>query len=59
MRKKKIVECDFCGKKGNWINVLRDTQIQKKDGSDLVLCNNCINNYMNGDYEKIHLKEKK
>lgn len=51
-------ECDFCGKKGNWISVLRDAQIQKKDGSDIILCNECINNYLNRDYEKIKLKEK-
>lgn len=50
------MECDFCGKNGNWINVLRDTQIFKKDGSDIILCNDCLNKYTNGDYDKIMLK---
>ena len=49
--------CDFCGKKGNWINVLRDAVIVKKDGSDLILCDECINNYINGNYDKIKIKE--
>ncbi len=54
--KQKLKECDFCGKRGNWINVLRDIQISKKDGSYIILCNNCLNNYTNGNYNKIKLK---
>jgi len=57
MDKKK--ECDFCGKKGYWKNVLKDTQIQKKDGSDLILCNDCLNNHTIINYDKIKLKEVK
>lgn len=49
-------ECDFCGKVGNWISVLRDTQLEKKDGSDIILCNDCLNNYAGGDYDKIKLE---
>jgi hypothetical protein len=51
-----IVDCDFCGNKGDWKNVLRSAEIQKKDGSDIVLCNDCLNYYANGKFEKIKLK---
>lgn len=51
------MKCDFCGKEGKHKNILRDTQIQKKDGSDVVLCNECLNNYASGDYDKIKLKK--
>ena len=51
------MECDFCGAIGNWISILRDSQIVKKDGSDLILCDDCMNNYANGDYDKIKLKD--
>jgi len=52
-------ECDFCGEHGDWKNVLRDPQIEKKDGSAIILCDKCINYYMNGDFDKIKLMEKK
>jgi hypothetical protein len=49
--------CDFCGIKTDEKVVLRDTQVFKKDGSDLVLFSDCLNNYLNGDYDKRKLKE--
>jgi len=52
-------ECDFCGKEGDWKNVLRSQEIKKTDGSDLVLCNDCFNHYANGEYNKIKLKTEK
>lgn len=52
-------ECDFCGRKGNWKNVLKDTQIFKKDGSDVILCDDCLNHYANQEYDKIKLKNKR
>jgi len=52
----KTKECDFCGKKGNWKNILRSTEISKKDGSDIILCNECLNNYASGDYDKIKIE---
>jgi len=52
------VKCDFCGKKIYAKIILRDTQIFKKNGSDIVLCNNCLNYYTSGQYNKIKLKKK-
>lgn len=54
-----MTECDFCGIEGNWINVLKNPQIEKKDGSDVILCDNCIDHYMNQEYEKIKFKGEK
>jgi len=51
------MECNFCGKKGNWKNVLRDPRIQKKDGSDVILCDECIAHYAMGKFDKIKLKK--
>ncbi len=50
--------CDFCGKEipNEPRLVLKDPQIMKKDGSDIVLCADCLNNYTSGDYDKIKLK---
>ena len=52
-------ECDFCGKKGEWKFILRDANLEKRDGSDILLCDECGNNYANGDFAKIKLKEVK
>ncbi|MHA1302342.1 MAG: hypothetical protein ACTSPI_01385 [Candidatus Heimdallarchaeaceae archaeon] len=49
-------ECDFCGKKGDWKSVLKDVNLEKKDGSDIILCDQCLNYYTSGEYEKIKLK---
>jgi len=51
-------ECDFCGIEGNWKNVLRNPMIKKKDSSDVVVCNSCLNHYINEEYDKIKLKGK-
>ena len=52
-------ECDFCGNECDGKIILRDTQLLKKDGSDIILCPDCLNNYANGNYDKIKLKEVK
>lgn len=49
------MKCDFCKKECDGKNILRDSNISRKDGSGVVLCNDCINNYMNEDYDKIKL----
>ena len=50
--------CDFCGKYTEEPRlILRDVTIQKKDGSDLELCSECLNNYVSGEYNKIKVKE--
>lgn len=54
------MKCDFCGKYTEKPRlILKDANIQKKDGSDLELCRECLNNYIDGDYDKIKLKEEK
>jgi len=52
-----MINCNFCGKDCDATLVLRDTEIFKKDGSDIILCSDCLNNYSNGDYDKITLRE--
>lgn len=52
-------ECDFCGVECDGKTILRDTQISKEDGSDVVLCSDCLNKYASGDYDKIKLKKTK
>ena len=56
IEKMKTEECDFCGKKCDGKLVLIDSQIVKKDGSNIVLCGDCMNYYANQEYEKIKLK---
>jgi len=45
--------CDFCTKKGDWRTILRDAVLKKKDGSDMILCNTCLNLYANHQYEEL------
>ena len=51
------MKCCFCLKEGDWINILRDSNLVMRDSSDIILCNECINNYANGDYDKIKLPD--
>jgi len=53
MKKENKVSCDFCGKECDGKIVLRDQVIQKKDGSDLILCGTCFNLYANHEYDKL------
>jgi len=48
-----IIECDFCRNKGNWKNVIRNPNLGKKDGSDITVCNDCLNLYANHEYDKL------
>lgn len=58
LRKRPKYICDFCGKEQNEPRlVLRDANIMKKDGSDIVLCRECLNNYASGEYQKIHINK--
>lgn len=52
------IKCDFCKDKGNWKTVLRATHIQKKDGSDVILCDDCISLYHNEEWDKLTKKIK-
>ncbi len=49
-------KCDFCGEECDGKLILRDIAIEKKDGSDIILCSDCLNNYASGNYDKIKLK---
>jgi len=53
------MKCDFCGKEGDWKNVLRHPQIQKKDGSDVIVCDKCLAHYAIGEFDKIKLQKVK
>ena len=49
----KKVECDFCGEECDDTIILRDQVIQKKDGSDLIVCETCLDLYANQEYDKL------
>jgi hypothetical protein len=44
------MRCDFCDNECDGKLVLRDFYLKKKDGSDVVLCSECLNDYANADY---------
>lgn len=52
------MKCDFCGGECDGKLVLEDAEIRKKDGSDLIVCPTCLDNYASENYDKIKLKEK-
>ncbi len=45
------MKCDFCKIEGEWKNVIRDANISKRDGSDIMVCNDCLNLYGNQEYK--------
>ena len=47
------MKCDFCGKEGNWKTILVSKEIQKEDGSEIRLCDTCINLYHNQEWDKL------
>ena len=49
----KKIKCDFCKEKGEWKCVLRAEHIKKTDDTNLILCNNCMELYINEDWEKL------
>lgn len=48
-----IVECEMCGAKGEWTNHLKTPAIRMKDASDLIICNDCMNDYAKKDFETL------
>jgi len=46
------MKCDFCQEEGNHKNVLRSTDFQKKDGSDISVCDECLNLYANEEFDE-------
>jgi len=53
-----LEECDFCKAKGDWKNVIRSTDFEKKDGSDIIVCDSCLNFYANQEFDKLRKRLK-
>jgi ribosome-binding protein aMBF1 (putative translation factor) len=49
------IRCDFCGNDTDGKLILKDTALRTCDGSDIVLCSECMNYYTNKEYSKINL----
>lgn len=49
----KKFKCDFCEEECGGEIILRDQVIQKKDGSDLILCETCLNLYTNQECDEL------
>lgn len=54
-----MMKCSFCGVVGDWKFILRDSEITMKDGSDVILCDDCCNLYHDKDYLSLIRKIKK
>jgi transcription elongation factor Elf1 len=48
-----MMKCSFCGAEGEWVCVLRNPDLVKKDGSDVILCDSCMNLYANMEWDKL------
>ena len=55
---KQIFKCDFCMEDTDDMLILRTTEFQKKDNSDIILCNKCTNLYANHEYDKLEKRMK-
>ena len=53
-----MVKCDFCKVETDGKIILRDAILEKKDGSDIILCGDCLNLYGNHEYDKLEKKLK-
>ncbi len=47
------MKCSFCKEECDGKMILIDSQIEMKDGSDVVLCDICMNLYVNKEYDKL------
>lgn len=59
---KKLVnknKCDICNLEGDWINVIRSHDIYKKDGSDFIVCNECLNMFANQEWNNLNARMRK
>jgi ribosome-binding protein aMBF1 (putative translation factor) len=52
------MKCDFCKTECDGKNIIRSNVIAKKDGSDIKVCNDCLNLYANQEWEKLTLRIK-
>jgi ribosome-binding protein aMBF1 (putative translation factor) len=52
-------KCNFCGKEGDWKNVIRSTEFRRFDGGDVTVCNECLNDYANYNFDKLTEKMKR
>lgn len=50
--------CKFCQEECDGDLILRDLSITMKDGSDVVLCGECLNFYANHEYDKLEKRLK-
>ena len=47
------MKCDFCQEECDGRIILRDSNLFKEDGSDIILCSTCLNLYANHEYDKL------
>lgn len=52
------MKCDFCQEEGDWKMILRAVYIEKKDGSDVRLCNTCMNLYAQQNWDELSKRVK-
>ena len=48
-----MTKCSFCREKCDSNLILRDTHIAMKDGSDMIVCNTCLNLYTHHEYDEL------
>lgn len=48
-----MTKCDFCRTDCDGSLVLRDSSIEKEDGSDVVVCGECLDLYGAEEWEKL------
>jgi Zn-finger protein len=46
-------ECDFCLIECDGKNILRIDGLERKDGKDIVVCNDCLNLYAAEEFDKL------
>jgi len=47
------MKCTFCQEDCDGKLILRDTQIQRADGKDMIVCSTCLNLYAYHEYDKL------
>ena len=53
------MKCVFCQEKCDGKLILKDEDIIMKDGSDMIVCNTCLNLYASREYDKLEKRLKK
>lgn len=47
------MKCDFCENEGEWENIIMNLSAKKEDGSETIVCDECMILYVMKDWDEL------